>query len=356
MRQSKWNAFTLVELLVVIAIIGTLVGLLLPAVQAARETARANSCRSNMTNLQKALTQREQSLREYPGYVNLVGPAGPTNDPNLNKMRASWVVMTFPYIEQPGLWDTWNKGSNAGTPAENFTSEIAIVTCPSDPPVSPGQPELAYVANAGWIDQEGDTDPLRENPSNGVFTDRTRVQTSDGLGPQDIRDKPDYDPEVVVNEAFIQSKGDGMTNTIMLAENITAFQWAYTSGDYTSVQDRKYHFGFCWDDPVDVNATPGTGTDPWKTDKTYRKVNGQRVDNGITFTSFDEVLPNYGFPSSNHPGGVNMAFCGGNVQFVTDEITPLVYAQLMTSNRKGSNLEDNGIKESKMKQPGDGDY
>ena len=66
MRQSKRNAFTLVELLVVIAIIGTLVGLLLPAVQAAREAARANTCRSNMTNLQKAITQREQSMKEFP--------------------------------------------------------------------------------------------------------------------------------------------------------------------------------------------------------------------------------------------------------------------------------------------------
>ena len=369
MRQSKRNAFTpsrkaftLVELLVVIAIIGTLVGLLLPAVQAARETARANSCRSNMTNLQKALTQREQSMKEYPGYVNLVGPAGPNNNANLNKFRASWVVMTFPYIEQPALWDAWNKGSQGGTidvnSDNNLTSEIAIVSCPSDPPISPGQPELAYVANAGYVDQEGDSEPsdqLRENPANGVFTDRTRVGTN-GPGDQDIRDTPGADPEVVVNEAYIQSKGDGMTNTIMLAENITAFQWAYQGGDYDDVKDKKYHFGFCWEDPADVNGTPTTTADAFKNDKTYRKVNGQRIDNGITYNSFDEILPNYGFPSSNHPGGVNMAFCGGNVQFVTDEITPTVYAQLMTSNRKGSDLIDGTTRESKMKQPGDGDY
>jgi prepilin-type processing-associated H-X9-DG protein len=72
------------------------------------------------------------------------------------------------------------------------------------------------------------------------------------------------------------------------------------------------------------------------------------------------MQPNYGFPSSNHPGGVNMAFCGGAVQFVSEEITPQVYAQLMTSNRKGSELfigsGTDEIGESRMKQPADGDF
>ena len=70
MRQFTKSAFTLVELLVVIAIIGTLVGLLLPAVQAAREAARANTCRNNLKQLSTALTIRETSLGELPGYIN----------------------------------------------------------------------------------------------------------------------------------------------------------------------------------------------------------------------------------------------------------------------------------------------
>ena len=73
------------------------------------------------------------------------------------------------------------------------------------------------------------------------------------------------------------------------------------------------------------------------------------------------MQPNYGFPSSNHPGGVNIAFCGGAVTFISDEITPQVYAQLMTTNRKASELSAKNAAgteepESRMKQPGDGDY
>ena len=66
MRHER-RGFTLVELLVVIAIIGTLVALLLPAVQNARETARGNTCRNNMKQLQRALTSMDSQLRKLPG-------------------------------------------------------------------------------------------------------------------------------------------------------------------------------------------------------------------------------------------------------------------------------------------------
>jgi prepilin-type processing-associated H-X9-DG protein len=161
-----------------------------------------------------------------------------------------------------------------------------------------------------------------------------------------------------MTSAYIQSKGDGLTNTIMLSESLTAHQWAYNQGnDAAEVEDRKYHFGFCWEDPDLVAGTPTT--DPL-TDPTLRKINGQRVENSPTYGSFGEMVANHGYPSSNHPGGVNVAFCGGQVQFVSDQISPTVYAQLMTSNRKGRDLvvtiDGQQVRESQMKQPSDGEF
>ena len=76
MRHTR-RGFTLVELLVVIAIIGTLVALLLPAVQNARETARSNTCRNNLKQLSLALASMDTQLKKLPGYSNeLFNPNG----------------------------------------------------------------------------------------------------------------------------------------------------------------------------------------------------------------------------------------------------------------------------------------
>ena len=67
---NKIRGFTLVELLVVIAIIGTLVGLLLPAVQSAREAGRRNSCLNNQNQLGKSVIAFDGQKKCTPGWRN----------------------------------------------------------------------------------------------------------------------------------------------------------------------------------------------------------------------------------------------------------------------------------------------
>jgi len=359
------TGFTLVELLVVIAIIGTLVSLLLPAVQAAREAARSNTCRNNLKQLQTALATRESSLKEFPGYINKLGISGATQD---KQNRASWVVMTFPYIDQQPLWDRWTQGfSNNGD--DFYFNEIEILSCPSDPPVVPGAPNLSYVANAGYIGREaGSSNPVlmtppnppQENVANGVFFDRTRVLQNtykSSAGPPDFRDTPPV-PEVVMTIAYLQAKGDGTTKTMMLTENMNAVRWGYNTAERMSTPDRKFHFGFCWEQPQAIADALGQGTsnpNP-KLDIQARRINGQKE--AFDADDFSGMTPNDGFPSSNHPGGINVSFVGGQTVFVSDQIDNLVYAQLMTSNHKRSDLMDAaGTRfEKDLDQPGDDAY
>ena len=98
--DSSRRGFTLVELLVVIAIIGTLAGLILPAVQSAREAARLNSCRNNLGQLAKGLIHHETSKGFFPsgGW----GPAwlGVAARHSDSSQPGSWIFSLLPYIEE----------------------------------------------------------------------------------------------------------------------------------------------------------------------------------------------------------------------------------------------------------------
>jgi prepilin-type N-terminal cleavage/methylation domain-containing protein len=99
------NAFTLVELLVVIAIIGTLVALLLPAIQAARESSRAQECRNNLRQMAIA------ALNHVAGHGHL--PTGGwgaswTGDPDrgyAQRQPGGWTYNLLPFLEQQALHD-----------------------------------------------------------------------------------------------------------------------------------------------------------------------------------------------------------------------------------------------------------
>ena len=114
MTMSKTRrGFTLVELLVVIAIIGTLVGLLLPAVQSAREAARRSACTNNMKQLGLVTLNFESTRKRLPAASDRAGPG--TNPAG----AYSWVARCLPFLEETNLYNsmsTRRRGSARPTP------------------------------------------------------------------------------------------------------------------------------------------------------------------------------------------------------------------------------------------------
>ena len=135
-RKGRGRGFTLVELLVVIAIIGVMVGLLLPAVQAAREAARRMSCSNNMKQIGLAVHNYADSYKRFPaGYIADIVGVQDSREQSL----WSWGASLLPYIEQGALYDQLQPGriklhQHLTTPAGLALLQTPISTyrCPSD--------------------------------------------------------------------------------------------------------------------------------------------------------------------------------------------------------------------------------
>src|SRR5690348_17377624 len=94
-KGTRRRGFTLIELLVVIAIISVLAGLLLPAVQKAREAANRMSCGNNLHQLSLACQMYHDDMGSLP--------------PNrLRAGYATWAVLLLPYLEQDNLYRQWD--------------------------------------------------------------------------------------------------------------------------------------------------------------------------------------------------------------------------------------------------------
>lgn len=294
MSHSKRDAFTLVELLVVITIIGMLMALLLPAVNAATENARSMKCKNRLKQLATAVASYESRFQSFPGYVNPVEVPGQSEDRAL-----SWILEIMGDLERSDIVDQWKRGDLRDN--ELPRPFLDMLVCPSDPPLGTDSAWTSYVANAGHAQAD--------YPGCGIMHTRYPLHTPGSRHKKMVH---------VTSNLDTLSSGDGSSTTIMVTENIQASTWDVPSFLRTAkkkptepaIKNGVPHNVFVWHDTTNpspgllINSDLGPGSEP--------TIQSAR-------------------PSSEHKGGVNVAFADGHVVFLKESIDYTVYSRLMST-------------------------
>lgn len=230
------RAFTLVELLAVLAIIGTLIGLLLPAVHRARELSRKTRCATNIRQTALGLCAYESARRRFPAGYDLL----PRGNAASNGTEHAWSSFILPYIEEGRISDRidytklWNAaGGNdiAGRQA------VATYVCPSGIVMAAGKADYAGISGS-WIMSAGVPFLGAEGLSNGMlFADdgehraSTAADATDGLSrtllvaeaiDRGNATAPDHDPDATGRWARINCFAQSAAFVNALGSDITS--------------------------------------------------------------------------------------------------------------------------------------
>lgn len=328
------RGFTLVELLIVIAIIGTLVGLLLPAVNAARERARQGQCLNNLKELGTGLVSYATDGKGvFPGLIGYqrttITPYnssidGNTSTNNVVDLAMTWAAKLLPRIDQQSLSEqlltnNGGTGPNPTAPTSIYSTppRLEIFICPSDAGTNREQARLTYIANSGYFDGVGSAYTV-DVKANGLFHDQRR-------GGPEVR----YGADIK----------DGAGTTLLLSENIhkdEGVSWLTpinqtpsSLNDFTVSVEQPY--GMVW------HIQGGDPANP-----TQARFN-RDPNPPNSYTAGRNAL-GYARPAGAHPEVFNVVFAGGAAKAISQDIEYRVYQQLMTPNgAKAVALDDPGV-------------
>lgn len=300
MRGDRRSGFTLVELLVVIAIIGILIGIVLPAIQASREAARATTCKNSLRQLAMGTDLFYVAHKHYPTGQHL-GSYGKGPD------STAWsrIARTLPFIEEAPLYKVGGVPQNTLRASKIADHRIALLRCPSDPgfaddPATDRGDLTGFavalcnykgVCGSNWGADESinETEIGTDWPNLGPNGSMDGQNYGDGIFRRSDTDKPRRKEDIT----------DGLTKTLMFGEGIPSADrwscsWAYANGPY----------GTC---AIPPNVIPKDGSD-------------------YTPAWWPNVLS---FRSA-HPGGLHFAFADGRIVFMSDSIDLTLYRGLAT--------------------------
>jgi prepilin-type N-terminal cleavage/methylation domain-containing protein len=310
--KHERKAFTLVELLVVIAIIGVMVGLLLPAVQAAREAARRMQCSNNMKQLGLGLHNYESAYKRFPYAVGASGSitSGSAVPGALRARNHKGWIMVLPFIEQQSLYDladlrlatgAYVVGSNTVSgplPGQAGNANDVVVStvvesflCPSDP----GPTNYATTSNANYSISPSST------TRQGAFTNYDfSVRATAGGAELWTRDPATTRRMFGMDESSrIRDVVDGTSNTVMVCETLrnvidgVAQTWGYSKWvgngvDLASTAGINNLMCCSWTTPPFANAQIPSRLGSWST------------------------------AGSMHPGGAQFTLCDASVRFISE--------------------------------------
>jgi prepilin-type N-terminal cleavage/methylation domain-containing protein/prepilin-type processing-associated H-X9-DG protein len=341
--MKKFNAtikaFTLVELLVVIAIISVLIGLLLPAVQAAREAARRMQCANNQKQWGLALHNYHDTFGAFPKLGNR----------SVIKLTYSAQARLLPFIEGANVYSQidfskllFQEDDEGDSHLNHDYEELVLILlpfmrCPSD-----GEPHRFRLhAHEEGIVHEA-------TGSNYMVCSGSGTEKN-----YDVR----FSTDGVFNcyDTFgMESMTDGTSNTMIFSETLVGSSGGELDEVPTGKIVQRYLGEFDDGGPADTDSTPGftaISPNPNMSDSSWfpeewlgRRANCWLVGAAVD-TSFNAYqLPNSKFPDvhaggigivsarSNHPGGVNITLGDGSVRFLSDQTSLNLWRALSTRN------------------------